>query len=621
MRYERFEIRNFRGIRDAALDLSSGNATRVTSIVGLNESGKTTLLEAIHSFKPDASISALTSAVPAEDEELESLIPKHEELNFNGDIRVSALVSISEKDRNSLKALFRAEHDVELDASSIPDRTWIGRVHRFRLSKHVETVLDWDFTPTVREKGKRKAAPASGTLLSSLRELTYAELPPIRYYPTFLFEVPEQVYLNALLNDKKNVIYRRVFLDILNSVDPGLNLRDHIINRVQPPSATVIPFVSVLQAYHSSNERRRVEGIFSRASAVATQVVMQRWNEVFKDKISDKEVIIEPGIVKASNAETALVSARFLIKDGNHTYLVKERSLGFKWFFCFLLFTQFHAGSATEGSVLYLFDEPASNLHARAQAQLLDSFGAIGSGDNALIYSTHSHHMVNPNWLESAYIVENAAVSYTEEEYSKSWNQRHTEVKITPYKNFVGEYPERISYFQPVLEALDYIPSDLEAVKPALLVEGKSDFYVLKYLLGAAAGDLSFSVMPSSSADQLGPLIALYLGWGRKFAILLDGDKAGMQASDKYKNEFGLSDQQILLTSDLVPGARNLEAILSPEQKKIVSDHFSLSSTPSKKHILRFYQESLASKKNAELNVADRKLFMEMASRLKSLLH
>lgn len=51
MRYTFFEFENFKGIRKARLDLSpEDSAARVYTLVGLNESGKTTVLKAIDHF-------------------------------------------------------------------------------------------------------------------------------------------------------------------------------------------------------------------------------------------------------------------------------------------------------------------------------------------------------------------------------------------------------------------------------------------------------------------------------------------------------------------------------------------------------------------------------------------
>ncbi|MBM0170454.1 ATP-binding protein [Altererythrobacter sp. C41] len=49
VRYLKFRIQNFKGIKDTEVDLRSSTGANVFSLVGLNESGKTTILEAIHS--------------------------------------------------------------------------------------------------------------------------------------------------------------------------------------------------------------------------------------------------------------------------------------------------------------------------------------------------------------------------------------------------------------------------------------------------------------------------------------------------------------------------------------------------------------------------------------------
>ena len=53
MRYLKFRIENFKGIKETEVDLRTSTGANVFSLVGLNESGKTTILEAIHSFSPD----------------------------------------------------------------------------------------------------------------------------------------------------------------------------------------------------------------------------------------------------------------------------------------------------------------------------------------------------------------------------------------------------------------------------------------------------------------------------------------------------------------------------------------------------------------------------------------
>ncbi len=51
MKYIKFTIKNFKGIPNLTLNLDKKPDSNITMLVGLNESGKTSILEAIHLFK------------------------------------------------------------------------------------------------------------------------------------------------------------------------------------------------------------------------------------------------------------------------------------------------------------------------------------------------------------------------------------------------------------------------------------------------------------------------------------------------------------------------------------------------------------------------------------------
>ncbi len=50
MKHTYFEVWNFKGIEHIKLDFSSSPNSNIYTLVGLNESGKTTILEAINFF-------------------------------------------------------------------------------------------------------------------------------------------------------------------------------------------------------------------------------------------------------------------------------------------------------------------------------------------------------------------------------------------------------------------------------------------------------------------------------------------------------------------------------------------------------------------------------------------
>jgi ABC-type multidrug transport system ATPase subunit len=96
VRYKSFRIRNFKGIKDTTVELHGATGANVFAFVGLNESGKTTLLEAIHSFSPDDATSELLggeTGVPFKDR-----VPRHLISEFSGDVSVVATLSVSLED-------------------------------------------------------------------------------------------------------------------------------------------------------------------------------------------------------------------------------------------------------------------------------------------------------------------------------------------------------------------------------------------------------------------------------------------------------------------------------------------------------------------------------------------
>ena len=55
-------------------------------------------------------------------------------------------------------------------------------------------------------------------------------------------------------------------------------------------------------------------------------------------------------------------------------------------------------------------------------------------------------------------------------------------IELHRYRQFVASYPDQTTYFQPILDVLDYRPSALENIPDVVMVEGKNDFYTLKYI-------------------------------------------------------------------------------------------------------------------------------------------
>jgi AAA15 family ATPase/GTPase len=598
MRFVKFEIENFKGIQNSILDFTKIPNAHVFTLVGLNESGKTTLLEAINSFSPDTGGVEILYRDVLRVIHPQDLVPKSKKANFSGDIVVRAIVSIDTDDRDKIQKFCHTELKCEIDIDKIPQEIRIERVHVFRNSDHVETESFWSIDVHLR-KGKAKRFRYYDSDTPEWQELVKFMgnmIPKICYFPTFLFSFPDRIYLsNPPTNSPVNAYYVQIIQDILDSMGEDLEIQTHIVERVEKTVQPDTPWN--FYGFWKGDEKKQIDHVMLGIAHQVTKIVFSRWSDVFGVAIQNVTIDVDWNVeVDSEDPNKRSVYLKFWIKDGPTKFEISERSLGFRWFFCFLLFTQFRA-IRRDSAAVFLFDEPASNLHSRAQEQLLQSFSNIAVGNNMIIYSTHSHYMIEPRWLEGAFIVFNDAINYDKLPGSeRAILAVNTNIHVKRYRDFVGQSGSTSTYFQPILDKLDYVPSKLELVGNAVLVEGKNDFYMLSYFKDIAFGRVhNINVIPSSGANDLGPLISLYLGWGRKFLVMLDDDTAGRRARDRYRQEWFLSNDAVITISDILPKMKNeaLEKMLSPAALVTISTQVGKSHL-SKKDIARFFQERYA---------------------------
>jgi hypothetical protein len=341
-----------------------------------------------------------------------------------------------------------------------------------------------------------------------------------------------------------------------------------------------------------------------RASAAVTRLVFGRWNKIFGDETKGKEIRISFDIAEGEKQDTTGAKTKsnehdlwikFQVRDGSRRFNVNDRSLGFRWFFAFMLFTQFRVASSTGAPILFLFDEPASNLHAAAQQKLIECFPEIANGPHMLAYSTHSHYMIEPKWLEQTFIVTNRADTPSLSLLDDiSLDDESLDIKVATYRSFVNEHPNQTSYFQPILDRLEVAPSRFDIKQASIVIEGKSDYYILRYA-AKLCKKADLPLIPGIGAGTLGALVSIHVGWNLDFVFVLDGDKQGKQEKERYVSEFGLPLDRIASLDELVPGIKVIEDLIDDEAQKFIANCIGVSGKPTKNQIRRFFQERLAS--------------------------
>ncbi len=627
MRYKSFRIQNFKGIKDTTISLETVAGASVFAFVGLNESGKTTVLEAIHSFSPDTATSELQGGGIGVGVPFKQRVPRHQISTFSGDVSVTATLSVDDKDRDAIADSLKSK-GITIDKSHISNLISFTRRQRFSNGDFKANYFDLNLKLKIKTGKQRSFRDSSQEETIIIRDTFFLRTPDIAYFPTFIFDFPSKIFLSAK-GDRVDQFYRRVFQDILDYDGQNLTIERDIVGRIRT-KPMVVPWLSFIGLWSGHEDRQKIDHVIDRAGSAVSKLVFGRWNKIFGEDARGKEIVLSYDVIEGEVEDEAGkkiktnehdIFVRFQIKDGTRRFDINDRSLGFRWFFAFMMFTQFRVARSSARPLLFLFDEPASNLHAAAQQKLIECFPGIAQGQHALAYSTHSHYMIEPKWLEQTFIVTNRSEAPQESVLDEiSLDDESLDVQVDTYRSFVNKHPGQTSYFQPILDRLAVVPSKFDAQRASVVVEGKSDYYILRYS-AALHGLEGPAVVPGIGAGTFGSLVALHIGWGLNFLFLLDGDKQGEAERKRYVKEHGLPEKDVVTISEIVEGVSEIEDLLDRSARDHVQKELGLSTSPDKGQIRRFFQERLASENvqsvSAGFDAKSRALLEGLAARLK----
>lgn len=196
-----------------------------------------------------------------------------------------------------------------------------------------------------------------------------------------------------------------------------------------------------------------------------------------------------------------------------------ERSTGFVWFFSFLaLLSQV---KKQHGNLVILLDEPGLSLHGKAQADLLRYIEEKLRPEHQVIYTTHSPFMVPPTKLTSVRTVEDVV----ELREGKRPVSHGTKVRADVLAT------DRDTVF-PLQGALGYeITQTLFVGKNTLLVEGPGDVLMFQSAsaklkaLGRTGLSDAWTLCPVGGIGKVMPFVNLF-GGGNKLNVAVVADYA-----------------------------------------------------------------------------------------------
>jgi predicted ATPase len=551
VRIKRF--RNFTEPQDISIEPD------VTALVGKNESGKTTILEALHRLRP-ANLQS----------EKFNLVTEYPRWRLSRDRKANPAL---ESDMKPVEAWFEVEDaDVVALEGDFPSKLPKGtEVHVFKgydntlyigLKSPLPPIISAAANAADVDKRDREALrkASSGDEAKSLaKELAKAhreadELPLAKALGAFPAALDQFGFLTgagttdeqrgALLNRIPKFFYFSDY-DLLPGQHDLTELSEKIAGNVElDPSEES---VASLLAYANTSasdflgddyDARKAE---LQASAIdLTRKVFDYWTQN-RDLAVEFDTELEEVDTDEEDQPIYHRMLKILMQDQRHGGIstnFETRSAGFRWFFSFL--AAFSRYQESPEPIIVLLDEPGTSLHGEAQKDFLRFINKELGASKQVIYTTHSQYMVNPERYETLRGVEDKSTKD-----NPDLGVSVTEVDVSADRDTL----------LPIQAALGYSISQhlFLGAGRHLTVEGGSDFIYIQRMsehLGSkdrTVLDARLAIIPIAGAANAPAFVALFARY-MKVSVLLDGDQNGKDVARVY----GLANKGLIKRSEVV---------------------------------------------------------------------
>lgn len=496
--YKSIEIKGFRGLSHVSLNFSKND---LVLLLGLNESGKTSILKAIECFDFN------NDPAPGQLKALFTSIRNKQDIDCSSPTTITAEISFSEPldfkfFQQALKSAKYNRHirptvDAFIDFANERCSVRITRVIPFNNGNARPSYYKFEDHPPIEDM----------KLESVMAQEIVRRSPYILYFEDFQDAIPEKIFTSTR-SDGFNPVWYEIIDGLFFNTDSNYSVKKYL-------------------GYYSRDNRREDDA----------RTVLRKVNRTLQETFTEKWRDLS-GVQEIDHTEIAFQENKryFEIKiseqDGT-TYSVHERSKGAVWYLAFLMKTEFRRKKLRKGSgkPIYLIDEPASNLHSTAQSNMVADFEKLVE-DTTVIYTTHSRYLISESNVKNTHVV----------------SRQDGCISCEKWGEYIKGKDHNVSYYQPLYDCLQIVPTNLDIPwKRAIITEGPSDSVTLEVMQAVLEQEKTHVIYPGASASHLSTLISLSLGWSASFKILLDSDSAGKKAKKRYMQEFSLPPDQFVM--------------------------------------------------------------------------
>ena len=558
MRLRKFRVRAFRCIHDSG-EITVGD---LAAFIGRNESGKTTILQALTLLNRDERISELDLC----DEMNEEL--KNEINLAEGDF------DLSQHERSIIKEKF----------PSLPE---IKKIKLFRTNQKEKVQYEFEdiqFGETDNgelnswENFSKQIIGFLDTIPNHLRiqvDTTFFEEGVPKNQEEFdsgMAEFSNQFHVIAVQESKVVEEWEKIyekpenqFSNLLSGESQRTALQNFIASELHPRFVYFSDYKKIygninLNEYLKEENREKAESIefieeFDKAETVRNLFYLAELNLKELDEVKTSPSKCIKLLNAASNRLTAKLNPAWkgdpihvdlrynpgnimsvvisdVHKDGTvtNTGLLNRRAEGFKWTFSFIVNFAAETQRAELKEAILLLDEPARNLHPTQQMGISDLLRNL-AGSNQVLYATHSPFMIFDYTPGSLLVVELDKRKHLSRIFYDYWNA--DDKTLTP-----------ILYGLSRGQVESIVDREIGTnSRPIIIVETMSDSMYLnafdKFLQDPNISMNPLNVIAAYNKNSVLPLAIFYRNHGYRTFVLLDNTEESKQISAQLtSNEF-----------------------------------------------------------------------------------
>ena len=558
MRLRKFRVHGYRCIHDSG-EIKDGD---LAAFVGRNESGKTTILEALTLLNKDTKLSEL-DLCDEMTEELKSEI-RLAEGEFVLNEKETAL--IREKfpnlqDIRTMKIYRTNKHprvqydfgDVKISGEASKRlNSWENFVDRIKsfvaaMPNPIRIRVDTKFLsappPRTREVFMDMMAEFNNNiyLLASQEPQIISEWKDIyqdleSIFDNMLIGTNERSALDNFIEDKLHprFVYFSDYKKILGNID-----LEEFVRETKGIRAKGLEYVEEFDKAETVNnlfylaelDAQKLEEVQNSPSRLikllhtSSRRLSERLNPAWKGDPIHVELRWNPG-----NVLSVVISD--VHKDGTvtNTGLLNRRAEGFKWTFSFIVNFAAETQKAELKEAILLLDEPARNLHPAQQRGISDLLRGL-AGSNQILYATHSPFMIFDYTQGNLLVVELDKRRHLSKIYYDYWNADDQTLIPILYglsRGLVESIVDKQIGFNS---------------RPVIIVETMSDCMYLnafdRFLKDPNLSMNPLNIVAAYNKNSVMPLAIFYKNHGYDTFILLDNTEESRKiATELQSNEF-----------------------------------------------------------------------------------